>query len=289
MLAAAVTAIALAAPLSSGGATRGGVPRLIFPVVGPVSYTNDFGDPRPGGPHQGNDIMGIKKSPVVAVEAGTIEFWTHSASAGCMLYLHGRSGTVYQYIHLNNDLTMRNDNRGRCVPGIAYAKGLRNGAHVQAGQPIGYLGDSGDANGIHPHLHFEVHPHDGSAVSPYPYLRRAQVLLFATKLGARISLTLEGTLVSSDSTDGSLSMTLTGLSTSTGVRLANLSRKLTLRLSPATLVLDRAGNHLDLSSLDSLAGGEPIEIATTSAPATLAGELCSPLALTTFSVTIPNQ
>ena len=88
-----------------------GVPRLIFPVVGPVTYQDDFGQPRPGGPHQGNDILAAKKSPAVAVEAGTIEFWTKSATAGCMLYLHGDSGTTYLYIHLNNDLTMGNDNR----------------------------------------------------------------------------------------------------------------------------------------------------------------------------------
>ena len=34
-----------------------------------------------------------------------------------MLYLYGASGTTYMYIHLNNDLTMKNDNRGKCVPG----------------------------------------------------------------------------------------------------------------------------------------------------------------------------
>jgi hypothetical protein len=33
----------------------------------------------------------------------------------CMLYLYGESGTIYYYIHLNNDLTLKNDNRGKCV------------------------------------------------------------------------------------------------------------------------------------------------------------------------------
>jgi hypothetical protein len=53
-----------------------------------------------------------------------------------MLYLYGASGTTYLYIHLNNDLTMKNDNRGKCVAGVAYARGLKNGAKVQAGQII---------------------------------------------------------------------------------------------------------------------------------------------------------
>jgi hypothetical protein len=284
-LVAALAALSLAAPLSSGSATRA-VPGLIFPVVGPVSYSNDFGAPRGRSPHQGNDLMGVKKSIVVAVEAGQVKYWTSSASAGCMLYLHGRSGTMYEYIHLNNDRTMKNDNKGRCAPGTAYAKGLKNGARVKAGHPIGYLGDSGDANGIASHLHFEVHPRGGSAVSPYPYLRRARVLLYAAKPGDRVSLTLRGTPIATDTGAGTLSMRLTDLVASTGLHLERLSRKITLALSPDTLVLDEVGNDVPFESLDGLSGEEPIRVETTSVPTTLASELGSPLALTTFSITI---
>jgi hypothetical protein len=288
-LAAAVAASFLAVPLASGG-TRA-VPRLIFPVVGSVSYTNDFGDPRGRLPHQGNDIMAAKKSPVVAVEDGKVSFWTSSASAGCMLYLHGRSGTMYEYIHLNNDRTMKNDNKGKCVAGTSYAKGLENGARVKAGQPIGYVGDSGDANGIAAHLHFELHPRGGRAVSPYRDLKRARVLLFAAKRGATVSLKLKGRLVEADSSAQTLSMRLTGPSTSTGLRLEKLSRKLTLELSPDTLVADDNGNDLSLDDLDSLASGAAIKVTTTSVPVTLAAQLGSPLALSTASVTIsrPNR
>ena len=115
--------------------------------------------------------MTPRRSPAVAAEAGKVKFHTTSARAGCMLYLYGESGTTYLYIHLNNDLTAKNDNRGKCVAGIAYWKGLKDGARVEAGQPIAYIGDSGDANRPAPHLHFEVHPGDGAAVSPYRYLR----------------------------------------------------------------------------------------------------------------------
>jgi hypothetical protein len=172
-----------------------GVPQLIFPVVGDTQYIDDFGDPRPGGPHQGNDLMAAKKSPAVAAEAGKVKFWTTSAAAGCMLYLYGDSGTTYLYIHLNNDLTMKNDNRGKCVPGTSYAPGLKNGARVAAGQLVGFVGDSGDANGIHAHLHFEVHPNDGNAVDPFPYLRKATHLLFYAKPSATVSLVLTAKVV----------------------------------------------------------------------------------------------
>ena len=121
---------------------------------------------------------------MVAVEDGKIKFWTTSARAGCMLYLYGASGTTYLYIHLNNDVTMANDNRGKCVAGGSYWPGLKDGARVVAGQAIGFVGDSGDADGT-PHLHFEVHPHDGGATNPFPYLNRATRILFTARAGQR--------------------------------------------------------------------------------------------------------
>ncbi len=106
-----------------------------------------------------------------------------------MLYLYGESGTTYLYIHLNNDLTAKRDNKGTCVPGVAYMDGLKNGAQVKAGQQIAYNGDSGDAEGIY-HLHFEVHPKDGAAVDPFPYLNEATKLLFAVPTTPTKSVTL---------------------------------------------------------------------------------------------------
>ena len=173
---------------------------FLFPVAGPTTYQDDFGQRRPGGPHQGNDLMAAKKTPVIAVEGGKVEFWTTSASAGCMLYLHGDSGTMYEYIHLNNDVTMKNDNRGKCVAGMSYAKGLKDGQHVTAGQQIGYVGDSGDANGGASHLHFEVHPKGAAAVDPYPFLQSAQHLLYFAKLGSPFALALTGIVLDTTST-----------------------------------------------------------------------------------------
>jgi hypothetical protein len=109
-----------------------------------------------------------------------------------MLYHYGVSGTTYMYIHLNNDLTARNDNNGGCVKDVAFA--VPDGAKVTAGQQIAWNGDSGDASG-NPHLHFEVHPNDGADVNPFRYLKRATKPLFAARRDAVFSLGLRGTLV----------------------------------------------------------------------------------------------
>ena len=96
----------------------------------------NYGDPRGQGAHAGIDIESAAARPRRCGRGGPISCWTTSWRAGCMLYLYGESGTTYLYIHLNNDLGDENDNRGGCVPGVAYAKGLRNGAKVEAGEQI---------------------------------------------------------------------------------------------------------------------------------------------------------
>src|SRR3954469_581114 len=149
----AVVIVMLALAAGANASQAKSVPRLVFPVIGAVTYSDDFGAPRAGGAHEGNDILADRKAPAVAAEPGKVKYWTTSATAGCMLYLYGDSGTTYLYIHLNNDLTRENATRGKCGRGVAYA--VKAGPKVAAGQQIGYVGDSGDANGIHAHLHFE--------------------------------------------------------------------------------------------------------------------------------------
>ena len=245
---------------------KGTVPTLIFPVAGPTTYIDDFGQPRPGGPHQGNDLVAAKKTPVVAVEAGKVKFWTTSTSAGCMLYLYGDSGTTYDYIHLNNDLTMGNDNRGKCVPGVSYARGLKDGAKVTAGQLLGYVGDSGDANGIHAHLHFEVHPGGGAAVSPFPYLQSAQHLLFFAKLGTPFTLALTGTVVTAS--DTSLRLQLATLQAfPMNLKLKGLTQQLTLAL-PATAIIQQKPPASPGSRLLTAYEGEAVVVWTQPALAT---------------------
>jgi hypothetical protein len=268
--------LGLAGSALAANPQKGVVPTLIFPVAGDVTYIDDFGQARPGGPHQGNDLMGVKKTPVVAVESGKIEFWTTSANAGCMLYLYGDSGTTYYYIHLNNDLTMKNDNRGTCVPGVAYARGLKDKSRVQAGQVVGYLGDSGDANGIASHLHFEVHPNGGAAVSPYPYLQSALRPLFSAKVGTPFTLALTGTVVSA--TDTSLTVQVSLLQGfPMNLKLKNVTKPLTLTV-PTTAVIKQKS----VSSPRLLAAyeGEPVVVWTQPSLVTMQAMLGADGALT---------
>ncbi len=225
----------LAAGLVASTSGAGSVPDpFVFPVVGPYRYTNDFGDPRPQGRHEGNDVLAPKKSIVVAVEDGKIKFWTTSARAGCMLYLYGVSGTTYLYIHLNNDVTMANDNLGKCVPGGSYWPGLKDGQKVVAGQAIGYLGDSGDADGT-PHLHFEVHPNDGGPTNPFPYLNKATRVLFAAPPGSAVTLGLKGRVLAASASQLKIQVA-TATVFPVGIILLGLRKPMVLTMSKTALV-----------------------------------------------------
>jgi hypothetical protein len=215
--------------------------------------------------------MAAKKSPAVAAEAGKVKYWTTSGSAGCMLYLYGESGTTYLYIHLNNDVTMKNDNRGKCVRGTAYT--VKDGAKVAAGQQIAYVGDSGDANGGASHLHFEVHPGGGKAVSPYPYLQKAYKLLFTAKAGSPFGLTLTGTVVSA-AIDQIVVNVATSQAWPSGLTLTKLNRTITLAVPETTMVqsLSPTGTLRTVANVTLAVKGDKVVVWTMPAPTTLKAE-----------------
>ena len=111
------------------------------PVAGIVVFTDDFGEPRAGGPHPGIDMQARPETPVVAVVAG---FMRHDVGGdgGNGAWLTGVDGVSYYYAHFSH-----------------YEGDARI---VAPGDIIGYVGMTGNATG--PHLHFEVHP--GSATNP---------------------------------------------------------------------------------------------------------------------------
>ena len=270
-----------------GGAGAAVPQKIVFPVLGSTTYTDDFGDPRADGPpHQGIDIVATKRSLALAAEAGKVEFWTHSATAGCMLYLHGASGTDYYYIHLNNDLTPKNDNRGKCVAGTAYAKGLKDGAKVVAGQPVGYVGDSGDANGIHAHLHFELHPGRKAATDPYSWLQRATHLLFSAPRGMPFTLELRGTVASVK--DNALQLSLAAVNAWPMRQHQTLKRRLlvTVPVDATVQRVPKLGSPGTPTDLSSARPKQQVDIWTAAAPTTLMAQRGDDLALSASLVSL---
>jgi Peptidase family M23 len=266
------TGAAGAAPAPAVSAAQGAVPRLVFPVLGTSRYTDDFGEARGQGGHEGNDIVAPKRALALAAEAGRISFRTTSSRAGCMLYLNGESGTQYLYIHLNNDLTLENDNRGTCVPGVAYAQGLKDGAKVAAGQAIAYVGDSGDADGGGSHLHFEVHPDGGGAVSPYRYLQKARRLLFAATPGSTFTLALTGEVLFAgrDALELSLDQVRQWPG---GRRTMQAGQKVAVTIPETAAVVGVApADGLVFSALQLLTRGLPVTVWTEPAKVTLAAQ-----------------
>jgi hypothetical protein len=267
---------------AAAASTSAKVPTLVFPVLGDVQYRDDFGEPRGQIRHEGNDIVAPKRALAVAAEDGTVKFWTTSSRAGCMLYLEGASGTEYLYVHLNNDLTAKNDNRGKCVAGGSYWKGLKDGARVVAGQPIAYNGNSGDADQAGYHLHFEVHPGGGAAVSPFAYLNRAKKLLAPVQPEANFTAALHGTVVAADGVGRSLTLLVDKVqSWPGGLRTTSFKRTIQLSVPPSVVISNPVGALIGAAKLAGLKKGQPAVAWTAVAPATLEAALGTPLTLTT--------
>lgn len=141
-------------PIAGPGAAKARYLKA-FPVQGRHRYFNDWGAPRSQGSHEGTDVMAARGVPVVAVGNGVISRLTRTETGlgGIWIWLRDRAGNTYYYAHLNS-----------IVPDLA------PGTVVNVGQPLGSVGNSGDARYGATHLHFEIHPGGGGAVNPYPEL-----------------------------------------------------------------------------------------------------------------------
>ena len=148
-----------------------------LPVVGAARSRTTSARPATGWSHQGNDLMAQRRTVAVAAEAGQDRNSGRRPPRG----LHALRLERHHpppYIHLNNDLTQGNDNRGQVRAGAARTPRPQDG--VGGGRrAIGYVGKSVTRT-LHPHLHFEVHPNDGGAVNPYRTMK-AERLIFRTR------------------------------------------------------------------------------------------------------------
>jgi len=136
-----------------------------------TEFVDSWGVARSDGrSHQGVDLMGTKMASVVAVFDGVIRTMSNGDRSGYYITIDHGDGTISWYMHLNNDRPGTDDRRGG--PDYAFVEGLEAGDNVEAGQVIGYVGDSGNAEWGGAHTHFELHI-NGRPVNPYPYLRDA--------------------------------------------------------------------------------------------------------------------
>jgi murein DD-endopeptidase MepM/ murein hydrolase activator NlpD len=121
-----------------------------FPVRGPHGYGEYQARFGGGRGHQGQDVFAACGTPLVAARGGTVKFKQYHSRAGYYLVIDGaRTGVDYAYMHLRE-------------PAL-----VDKGDRVRTGQPIGYVGDTGDASACH--LHFEMWTSPGwySGGSPF--------------------------------------------------------------------------------------------------------------------------
>jgi murein DD-endopeptidase MepM/ murein hydrolase activator NlpD len=198
--------------------------RYVFPVYGPSSYIDTFGAARSDVTyHHGDDIFGQLGQPLVAVSDGTVFSVGWNKVGGNRLWLLDGQGNQFYYAHLS-----------------AFSTAAVNGARVKAGEVIGFMGRTGDAEGTPYHLHFEIHPvsflylgYDG-AVDPTAYLDawlHQKDLPFPVAAGWAPAIPGGPTAPE----PGAILLGMTDISTADGLDPASLERALT-PLKPSALM-----------------------------------------------------
>jgi murein DD-endopeptidase MepM/ murein hydrolase activator NlpD len=132
---------ARSAQVSGSSATAGfSVLSYAFPIVGEHRFgtgAGSFGAGRSGYSHQGQDVFAKCGTPMVAARGGTVVKAGNESRAGNYVVIDADGdANDHVYMHL------------RRTPLVA------TGAHVVTRQPLGEVGQTGDASGCH--LHFEI-------------------------------------------------------------------------------------------------------------------------------------
>ena len=106
----------------------------------------NFGDPRGGGTrsHEGLDIMAPRGAFVASPTEAVVVRTGEGESAGIYVYTANPGGETFAYMHLDS-----------------IADGIKPGTKLKAGDIIGYVGNTGNASGGAPHLHFEIRGKNG--------------------------------------------------------------------------------------------------------------------------------
>ncbi len=131
-------------------------PTLSFPVQGKTSrhIASVWGDPRDAGArlHEGVDIFATRGTPALAAAPGVVTRVSDTPRGGKVVWLAdaARQQSLY-YAHLDSQLVVA-------------------GQHVQTGDTLGLIGNTGNAITTNPHLHFGIYRAGRGATNPYPYL-----------------------------------------------------------------------------------------------------------------------
>jgi hypothetical protein len=175
---------------------------------------------------------------------------------------------------------MKDDNRATdCRHGVAYAATLRNNQMVGAGRLLGFVGNSGDARGIAPHLHFEIHPNGGRAVSPYKWLLNGQKQLWTTRTDVtQVRVGVHGILKAVG--EQALRIGVYRVGVNPGPRSYWRGRDVRIAYGSETVVERRsAEGKTTTSSVDKAQPGERVSIWTSLIAPTLANRLAAPRVL----------
>lgn len=103
--------------------------------------------------HEGIDIFAERGTPVTSTTRGVVGAVRESGLGGRQVWVRGPALEHHYYAHLED-----------------WAAGLATGEVVLPGDVLGYVGDSGNARGTAPHLHYGIYG-EGGALDPLPRLR----------------------------------------------------------------------------------------------------------------------
>lgn len=131
---------------------------VAMPVAGVRArqVADTFGAPRGRDrTHQGVDIFATRGTDVVSATRGVVSSVREGGLGGRQVWVLGPAGQRHYYAHLDD-----------------WAAGLAAGDVVEEGHVLGSVGDTGNARGTPPHLHYGIYG-DGGAIDPLPLLRAA--------------------------------------------------------------------------------------------------------------------
>ncbi|RNF30963.1 peptidase M23 [Massilia aurea] len=113
-----------------------------------------------GRKHEGIDIFAKRGTPVVSSTEGIVSQVGTNRLGGLVVWVLGPGGQRHYYAHL--------DSYSDVEPGM----------RIEAGRVLGYVGDTGNAKGTPPHLHYGIYD-TGGAINPYPLLKADPALIEA--------------------------------------------------------------------------------------------------------------